>query len=472
MKTKQLPSAPESIEPRRSAPFHIPYAHFRPLPVVLTLATVVLMLALGHHIIERFRATQLQSYNHVADVYVSRFLAPYAESLARGESPDSTFSTEIAALLAPSQRRGNQIALHVWSIEGQLLYSSLPSANMTRHDDSDLRRAIAGQDTAKLEELTPDDDGAPFRPPYMEIYLPIRASENDPVIAVGEIYVDATAILADIRQFERTVILAFGIATFAVLVMLAASARQSDQLRERLEAERQLSIQNTMLRKVADQALLDASRANEETLNLVGAELHDGPVQLLSLASLIPAESAARTSEKGPSQAALIRQAVDQLRELSSGLILPEIEHLDLNGIVSLAADRFRALQDAALLLSCPKNDIDIDLPRRTCVYRVIQEGLTNASRHGDGGEVRLTVQIRGNILHISIISRHSRSALPAGKGPTRQLGLQAMRRRLATFGGTAVLRDIGTATALEVSLPLSRDRAGVPDSKGPNTIA
>jgi hypothetical protein len=210
MKTQTRRSRTESIEPRRTFAFHIPHVLFRPLPVVLALATVVLMALLGHHIIERFRATQLQSYNHVADLYVSRILAPYAQSLSLGEIPDPARSAEIAALLDPSVRTGDQIAMHIWSIKGELLYSSLTSADMNKHDDADLLGAISGQDIAKLEDLTPDDDGAPFPPPYVEIYLPIRAKANGTVIAVGEIYIDATAMLADIRQFQRTVVLTTG----------------------------------------------------------------------------------------------------------------------------------------------------------------------------------------------------------------------------------------------------------------------
>jgi signal transduction histidine kinase len=471
MKKQGRWSRTESIESRRPSAFRIPYVRFRPLPVVLTLVTVALMISLGHHIIERFRSTQLQSYTRVAEVYVSRFLAPYAETLSRGESPDPERAAEIASLLDPTLRRGYRIAMHIWSVDGHLLYSSSPSADMTKHDDTDLLLAISGQDTARLEEVTPDDDGAPLSPPYLEIYLPIRRSFDAPVIAIGEIYLDATAILADIRRFERTVVLATGLATFAVLMMLAASARQSEQLRERLEAERQLSLQNATLRKLADQARLDASRANEETLNLVGAELHDGPVQLLSLASLMPPSAAAGTPETRLSQATLIRQAVDQLRGLSSGLILPEIEHLDLNDVVKLAADRFRALTETPLRVTCPKIGTVIDLPRRICVYRVIQEGLTNASRHGDGGEIRLNVQLRANLLHITILSRAGRSAHTMGKGPTHQLGLQAMRRRLAVFQGTAVLRDAGTATALQVTLPISPDSSQHNDTGAQNSV-
>lgn len=451
--------------PRRLA------VRFWPLPVALTLVTISLMIILAQHIIERFRATQLASQSHLANVYISRFLVPYAQALSRGEQVDTTILAETVALLDPARREGDSMAMHIWGIDGRLLFTSTPSADISKHDDADLRVAISGQVIEKIEEDPDDDDGAPVPTPYLEIYMPIRSPDGGQIIAVGEVYFDASELLADISNFERTVIFSTGLATLAFLAMLAAIAHQSEQLRTRLEIERQMAIQNERLRSAAEKARLDASRANEETLNFVGAELHDGPVQLLTLASLMPATETVQQVAPGPSQSALIRQAVDQLRELSSGLILPEIEHLDLNEVVALAADRFRALSDVPLQVTFPKTDEQIDLPRRICIYRVIQEGLTNAGRHGDGGDIQLGVEVRGSVIGITIVSPQGRSGLRETKGPTHQLGLQAMRRRLATFGGTAVLRDIGNAHALQVTLPLSPDEsdAAEPDKGDPD---
>lgn len=456
MKNTQGESAAESPVQRHWSPFNIPYVRFRPLPVVLTVITICLMIGLGYHIIQRFRATQLVSYSHLADIYVNRFLAPFALDLTRGEPPDPERTQEIARLVDPGLRPKQRIAMHIWGMDGSLLFTSLPSADVTRHDDTELRLAMTGKEVALIEERTTTDDGAPLPSPYLEIYLPIRSPGDNQIIAVGELYLDATTVMEDIRSFERTVMLATGLATLAVLFMLATSARESERLRHHLDSERRLGLQNARLRQEADQARLNANRANEETLNLVGAELHDGPVQVLSLAALMTQDVQAGPPEAGPSQAALIRQAMGQLRELSAGLILPEIEPLDVNGVVALAVDRFRALSSAPLRVRCPPMTLQVDLPRRICLYRVIQEGLTNAARHGDGSSIRLDVHNRGNALSVTLISRHRAHMAKPGKGPTSQLGLQAMRRRLESFGGTVVLREIGPAAVLQVSLPLS----------------
>lgn len=448
----------ESSQTGLSDSLGLRYVRFRPLQVALTLITILLMFVVAQHLIDRFRATQFQSQSHLAEVYIGNLLAPQLRRLDAGEQLDAADLAEVAALLNPTARRANRMALQIWGTDKKLIYGTEAAVKVELHEDDDLEKALSGQDVVALEEEAGADDGAPLPVPYLEIYLPIRKHRAGPVVAVGELYVDATPILADIRSFERTVKLTAGLATVAFLFMLAASAYQGEQLRERYEAERRLAIQNQSLRKVAETAREDASRANEETLNLVGAELHDGPVQLLSLASMMSSAPPAPDMTDGPSQSVLIRQAVDQLRGLSAGLILPEIESLDLPQVVALAADRFRALSDTPLRVTCPASDMSIDLPRRICIYRVIQEGLTNAARYGDGSEIQLIIDIRASGISISIVSAQGRTGLSTDKGPTHQLGLQGMRRRLATFGGTAVLRDVGNVAALQVELPIALD--------------
>ncbi len=60
-------------------------------------------------------------------------------------------------------------------------------------------------------------------------------------------------------------------------------ANQKMTLKARLAQAQALAEQNTELRKAADRARMDATKSNEQLLNRIGADLHDGPVQLLSL---------------------------------------------------------------------------------------------------------------------------------------------------------------------------------------------
>jgi signal transduction histidine kinase len=71
-------------------------------------------------------------------------------------------------------------------------------------------------------------------------------------------------------------------------------------------------------------------------------------------------------------------------------------------------------------------------------VYRVIQEGLTNARKHAPGAPVEVTVTTDGQTLTAEVISRRPTAtprqapAAPAGPGA----GLIGLAERLALAGG------------------------------------
>ena len=70
---------------------------------------------------------------------------------------------------------------------------------------------------------------------------------------------------------------------------------------------------------------MNASKSNENLLNSIGADIHDGPVQLLSALLLKPHDVDLVRQ--------LARQVLDELREISGGLVLPELEPLPLKAV-------------------------------------------------------------------------------------------------------------------------------------------
>jgi signal transduction histidine kinase len=92
-----------------------------------------------------------------------------------------------------------------------------------------------------------------------------------------------------------------------------------------------MAAQNNQLRLEADKARLHASEANEQLLGRIGSDLHDGPVQLLSLATLrLSAGAPDLKLEDHPEILAIIREALSELRNISTGLSLPEIRAMTL----------------------------------------------------------------------------------------------------------------------------------------------
>ena len=107
---------------------------------------------------------------------------------------------------------------------------------------------------------------------------------------------------------------------------------QSTLIQNMVEAKR-LAAQNDRLRRLANDARLQAADSNEELLARIGQDLHDGPIQLASLLMLkVTDPTATKQSEAGRSGAPdpaierLTRRILTELRNISIGLVLPELE--------------------------------------------------------------------------------------------------------------------------------------------------
>ncbi|MFD0392595.1 sensor histidine kinase [Streptomyces nogalater] len=76
--------------------------------------------------------------------------------------------------------------------------------------------------------------------------------------------------------------------------------------------------------------------------------------------------------------------------------------------------------------------------------YRIIQEALTNALRHGDGGKAQVTVRYAGHALRVEILSTGpsvltgtARSAPGSGSAPRSATTRRGHRTRSARPAGT-----------------------------------
>jgi signal transduction histidine kinase len=83
--------------------------------------------------------------------------------------------------------------------------------------------------------------------------------------------------------------------------------------------------------------------------------------------------------------------------------------------------------------------------------YRIVQEGLTNAARHGAGGPVALRVGVTADALSIELVN-----ALGAG-GRGHGRGLAGMRERVALLGGRLTAGPDGDRWRVAADLPLDR---------------
>jgi signal transduction histidine kinase len=441
----------------RFARARFPHIRLRTVPVILTLFTVMLMVGTASRIINEFRATRMHAQVEIAEAFLTHFLEPYARAhLARSGASGAKLEA-LEAALARHLDKKPMIAAQIWLPEGRLLYSSTDGLHLADHDNTELTQALLGEKVVEIETVEEGDMGGPIALPYLEIYMPITDPGRTKPIAIGEVYVDARALIEDSSRFERTVWLSIGTAMIAMIGMLALSARQSEILRARLEAEHELVSQNEILRQEAEGARFAAAEANEQTLNYIGAEIHDGPLQLLGLAALMGTKGVSSQTNGEATAPGLVSQAVAELRRISAGLILPEIETLSTLQTVELAVSRHRSLTGASVDLTVDPEPLPVlDVPRRISLYRVVQEGLANATRHGGESAVSISLSVERALLLITVESQQGVGSDVLEDSSKQKLGLQGMRRRVAAFNGKVDFELRGDRARLSVFLPAS----------------
>lgn len=95
------------------------------------------------------------------------------------------------------------------------------------------------------------------------------------------------------------------------------------------------------------------------------------------------------------------------------------------------------------------------------CLYRIAQEGLTNAARHADACRVTLTLARRGQTASdmIELTIKDDGKGCDDVRASFDGLGLRGMRERAAAFGGRIRISSAnGQGTVLRVTIPLAEE--------------
>jgi signal transduction histidine kinase len=99
--------------------------------------------------------------------------------------------------------------------------------------------------------------------------------------------------------------------------------------------------------------------------------------------------------------------------------------------------------------------------PVRICLYRIIQEALTNCAKHAEAHRVTLTIKVEGDVVFASI--QDDGIGFDAQRLQTQGLGLLGMWERVrALEGQVTITSQPGTGTLVTLSLPVGLEQLAV----------
>jgi signal transduction histidine kinase len=340
-----------------------------------------------------------------------------------------------------------------------------------------LRRAWEGHIAADLDRLE-EEENQPERAsgvPLLEVYVPIRAENSERVIAVAEFYERADQLKEDIFNAKLeswAVIGAIALVAISALIgIVGRGSRTIEQQRSELQnkiAELQsLLKQNTDLRGRVERASLRALEINEQHLRRLGAELHDGPAQLLGLALLrldsiehkpaARSESAAAGSGRGDVETirTALRDALQEIRHISVGLSLPTLDRLSIGAALQAAVRDHIRRTNTPVNTDIAANGETATHPIKAAAFRFVQEALNNATRHASGVGQKVSAYEKDGFVVVEV-SDKGKGFGPAQTAREDQIGLAGMRERINSLGGDFTMQStLGGGTTLTARLPL-----------------
>ncbi len=279
-----------------------------------------------------------------------------------------------------------------------------------------------------------------------KIAIIIFAIEAAIMVVLSQMDFSTYPVLQDFLDATLLTIISSPFIYYGVARPFSDAARlANNKLNEQLEHSRLLLVSNEHLRRSLQAANGATAEIHEKVLEKIGAELHDGPAQLLTYSilqidRLAPFVKVAQKNNVTVDLAKLRRVMGDAMREIraiSTGLVLPELAAASVEDAIRLAVRRHEEFTGTEVELQLENLPLDVPLPQKICAYRLIQEALSNGYRHGTPTRQRLTAHGQPS-LWISIFDN--------GRGfdPTRTekngLGLSSMKSRVEALGGTFLI--------------------------------
>jgi len=416
----------------------------------------------------------------VTALYVDSFVAPHVQPLMHSNELSAADRQALNDLLANTALGKKVVSLKIWRPDGVVLFSGDADQVGKRFPiDDGLAAALRGDIFSEIsdrDESEQESHGAPQAERLIETYTPLHADRLGKVIAAAEFYqrpdeVDREAGIAQRRSWMivASVMLGMYLLLFAVVRRGSQTiVRQRRDLSEKVAQLTALIEQNTSLHQRVRRAAERATALNENFLQRLSADLHDGPGQDLGFALMqlkttdtscegAKGDGCAAAARLGPVRVA-VQSALDDLRAISADLQLPDIRHLTVAELVGRVVRDYQTKTGAKVQLSCDVTEVEASARVKITLCRVLQESLANAFRHANGKNCQVKVSGCEEWINVEV-SDDGPGFQPGSAGERRKgrLGLAGMRERVEVIGGVFDIDSVpNKGTTVKATLPLT----------------
>ncbi|HWO32995.1 MAG TPA: PAS domain S-box protein, partial [Candidatus Acidoferrum sp.] len=217
-------------------------------------------------------------------------------------------------------------------------------------------------------------------------------------------------------------------------------------------------------------------RLQDEEKRRIARELHDGVGQLLAAMSMNVSKVKDERSRLSPDAARCVEENSNIIEQISADIRTmsylfhpPLLDELGLESALKWYVEGFAERSKIAANLELPVDLGRLSKDQEMCLFRLVQECLTNIHRHSGSstalvklwrtpGEIRMEVSDEGRGIDQEIQSK-------VASGKSAGVGLRGMRERVKQFDGTLEIHSNGKGASILVTLPLTEEAVSSDES-------
>ncbi|MDD2802113.1 MAG: PAS domain S-box protein, partial [Methylococcales bacterium] len=217
--------------------------------------------------------------------------------------------------------------------------------------------------------------------------------------------------------------------------------------------------------KLSEQLLRNFSShveaATEQEKTRIAREIHDQLGSILTALKMDlswlkkqPPENLAESQLKINTMKQHVDDAMQTVREIATALRPSILDHLGLVAAIEWQLDKFKQQTGIGCTLLTSQSTIEVDEQPATAIFRIVQEALTNISRHANATNVTVNIHTIDTDLRLSITDNG------CGMSQTQmhklgRYGILGMTERVRHFGGILTIDSVlGAGTRIEVRMP------------------
>jgi two-component system, NarL family, sensor histidine kinase DegS len=218
-------------------------------------------------------------------------------------------------------------------------------------------------------------------------------------------------------------------------------------------------------------------KTQEEERKRISRELHDEITQIL-VGIRVHLETLAGEAASDPAllrrkiarTRRLVEKSVDVVHQFARELRPPTLDHLGLVSTLHAFLKDFMNRTGIRVRLTAFNGLEEMSLDRRTVLYRVAHEALTNVERHAGASQVEVCLRRQPGLVRMTVTDDGKSFDTVHALRPRRngRLGLLGMRERLEMVGGSLSIQSApGKGTTITADVPFGTVRR-----KGVHTVA